>query len=791
MPNLIPTGITPLTDRGVALRESRRYRMKRRILGPPLTTDQLQHERLSKKIALGVLSSDCISSSAYGTEEILISLLPAFGIAGFSILMPMTAVVLGVLVLTTLSYREVVMVYTKSGGSYVVARANFGPVIAQLAAVALMLDYIVTVAVQSAAGTAAVISAIPAIPNSAALPITCTVVAILYLGNLRGIKEAGKFFAFPTYFFAGSMFLVIGVGIFREITGSVGHINPYVPGAYTIQSSHGLMSMVGIFYLLRAFANGGSSLTGLEAISDSVSAFKEPTGINARRTLVIMSVTLGTLVAGVSWLAHVTHAVPYYSGTPTVISQVAHAALGTGPVGHVLFLMVQLATMLILWTGANTSFNGFPFLAKFVADDGFLPRWLLKRGHRLAFSNGITLLFIASMALLIGTNANVNSLVAFYAIGVFTAFTFAGFGMSKYFQTNKPKGYRGKIAINMSSGALSLLVVIIFVITKFTEGAWLVVLLFPILSLLLLRLHREYVAEEKILEAAVSQPRAALAAHQVVIVLVDSIDLATLRTLNYARSFKAAKLRVVHFMLDGQHAQDLEAKWSSTSATGTSLEIIDCPDRRLIRSVMELALEEAADPRAQVSVLLPRRVYSPLLGRILHDHTADKIADALSSVPRVAATIVPYNVRAAEWLSEQDNPTPSDSWTAVLTAAEDASRHLPAPTAAGIELLTVPTDNPAAADDNARLPIGSLTWRQRALVEGKVHAIRVTPLSGHQALEVEVWDSSGGIKARFYGRHSIPGIKPGTSIRLTGMVGESDGHLAMANPSYELLPPGA
>ena len=786
MPTEQPTAVTALVESGVTLRESRAYRVKRRLLGPPLTSEQLEHQRLSKKVALGVLSSDCISSSAYGTEEILISLLPAFGIAGFSILMPMTAVVLGVLVLTTLSYREVVMVYTKSGGSYVVARANFGPVVAQLAAVALMLDYIVTVAVQSAAGTFAVLSAFPAIPVGAALPITLTVVTILYIGNLRGIKEAGNAFAFPTYFFASSLLLVIIVGIIREFTGTLSlvEVNAH---AYPVTHKYGLMSLLGVFYLLRAFANGGSSLTGLEAISDSVSAFKEPTGPNARRTLVIMSVTLGTLVAGVSWMAHLTHAMPYVTGAPTVISQVAHAAFGSTWFGHILYLMVQLATMLILWTGANTSFNGFPFLAKFVADDGFLPRWLLKRGHRLAFSNGITLLYIASMALLVGTKANVNSLVAFYAIGVFTAFTFAGFGMSKYFHTHQPPGWKRKIAINMSSGALSLLVVIIFVITKFTEGAWLVVALFPILSLLLLRLHREYVAEDKILASAVTQPRAALAAHQVVIVLVDSIDLATLRALDYARSFKAAKLRVIHFVLDAQHAEEMQAKWAETSATGSSLEIIDCPDRRLIRSVMGLALEEAADPRAQVSVLLPRRVYSPLLGRILHDHTADKIADALSSVPRVAATIVPYNVRAAEWTNGTDTSTPPLTRADAIAAAREAAMHEPALVDPLGERVGVSTAT-LTPSDTAAVPIAELAWRQRATVEGRVHAVHITPLAGRQALEIEIWDASGGITARFYGRHSIPGIKTGTRIRVVGMVGESDGHMAMANPSYELLP---
>src|SRR5664280_1168915 len=422
------------------------YRLKRRALGPPLTTDQLEHETLSKKLALGVLSSDCISSSAYGSEEILLILLPMFGIAAYSLLLPMTLVVLVVLVLVTLCYRQVVMLYTKAGGSYVVARENFGPIVAQVAAVALMVDYIVTV------------------------------VLILFYGNLRGLREAGRTFAFPTYFFAGSMFVVIIGGVVREVFGDLPHYDPaHAPGAFPMGHSTTLLSFGAVYILLKSFANGGSSLTGLEAISNGVSTFKTPRGLNARTTLVVMSCILGFLVAGVSWLAHQTHAVAYESGSPTVISQVAKAVLGTSAAGHVGFLLVQLATMLILYTGANTPFNGFPFLANFVAADGFLPRWLTKRGHRLAFSNGIVVLTVASLALLLGTGAHVDRLVAFYAIGVFTGFTLAGFGMAKHFRTFRGPRWKSKVAINNLVGAVSGLVVLIFAVTKFTEGAWLVV----------------------------------------------------------------------------------------------------------------------------------------------------------------------------------------------------------------------------------------------------------------------------------------------------------------------------
>src|SRR5450756_876970 len=364
-----PAALTGSTD----LPERLGYRLTRRVLGPPLTTDQLQHEKLSKKLALGVLSSDCISSSAYGSEQILLILLPTFGLVAYNLLLPVTLVVLVVLVLVTLTYRQVVMLYTKAGGSYVVARENFGPVVAQVAAVALMVDYIVTVAVQSAAGTNAVTSAIPAlVPYN--LEITVAVVLILFFGNLRGLREAGRTFAFPTYFFAGSMTIVIIGGLARQVLGGLPQYDPaHAVGAFPLGSGSSLLSFGAISILLKSFANGWSSLTGLEAISNGVSAFRSPQGINARKTLVVMSCILGTLVAWVSWLAHETHAVAYEAGSPTVISQVAKAVLGDSPVGHVGFLLVQLATTLILYTGANPPFNGLPFLAHFVAPDAFLP----------------------------------------------------------------------------------------------------------------------------------------------------------------------------------------------------------------------------------------------------------------------------------------------------------------------------------------------------------------------------------------------------------------------------------
>ncbi len=370
------------TARAARLRTSREdlgetlgYAIKRRLLGPPLVNEQLREERLSKPLALGVLAPDGISSSAYGTEEILIELLRGgLGVAAFALILPLTGVVLFVMALVVLSYREVVTVYTRAGGSYVVARENFGPRVAQIAAVALLIDYVVTVAVQVAAGTAAVASAVPALNHPDLMTIISVGIVLLMLyGNLRGIREAGRTFAIPTYLFSGVIMLVIIVGLVREFFGSLPHwhIAPGagVYGAHAPLNHSALITFGMVFVLLRAFANGGSSLTGIEAVSNAVSALRPPEGRNARQILVIQGSIVASLIAGISWMAHVTHATPYTLGVPTVLAQEADLIFGHSVLGRVMFFAVQAGTATILFTGGNTSFSGFPFLASFVAED--------------------------------------------------------------------------------------------------------------------------------------------------------------------------------------------------------------------------------------------------------------------------------------------------------------------------------------------------------------------------------------------------------------------------------------
>jgi amino acid transporter len=620
---------------------------KRGLLGRPLINDALQHERLSNPVALGVLSPDAISSTAYGSEQIMIELLPAAGMAAFALLLPITGVILLILVLVAASYRQVVMVYTRSGGSYVVARENFGPRVAQIAAASLLIDYVVTVAVQCAAGTVAVVSALPVLgPYS--LEITVGVVLMMCLANLRGLREAGAPFALPTYAFVAMVSLTIVVGIVHQVLGGLPvYDSEHIAGAVPVHQGSGLVMGATVLVLLRAFANGGSSLTGVEAISNTVNSLRAPEGINARRVLTVMACILAFLLAGVAWLAHATHATPYVDGYPSMLSEIARAVFGHGVIGNIMYFLVQASTAAILYTGGNTSFNGFPALASFVAEDRFLPRPLMKRGHRLVFSNGILTLTALAVALLIVTGGSVNALVPFYAIGVFTGFSMAGYGMTKHHLTQRAPGWRRKLAVNLSAGILSTIVVGIFAVAKFTEGAWLVVIVFPLLVLALMRLNRQYRAEASVLEMShTEQPDLARYPRHRVVVLVDAVDLAELEALRYGNGLHADHLTAVHFVIDAHHAARLQERWRHFEHE-TPLRVIDCPDRQLSKAAHELIAKVHCDhPDSKVTVLLPRRTYSPLIGRLLHDRTADKVARAISRIPGATAQIVPYDIES-------------------------------------------------------------------------------------------------------------------------------------------------
>ena len=755
------------------VKDSFAYTVKRRILGNPLNRHSLGHQRLKKRFGLGILASDCISSSAYGSEQILIALLPAFGLAAFAILMPMTAVVLVILTIITLSYRNVINVYTKTGGAYIVSRDNFGPVVAQIAAVALMLDYIVTVAIQSAAGVAAIISTFPSL-DPWKIPMILLVIGFLTYGNLRGVKEAGKVFALPTYLFIGCMFIVFAIGLYRHFTGTLEVLATNNPGAIEVGESQGLLTFAAIFILLRAFANGGSSLTGLEAISDGVALFEQPEHVNARRTLVMMSALLGTLVLGVSWFAHKIYAMPYESGTPTVISQIAKAIVGDSGFGQVMFVMVQLSTMLILFAGANTTYSAFPLLCNFVASDGYLPRQLTKRGHRLAFSNGILLLAGGGIFLVLITGGSVEHLVAFYALGVFTGFCLAGFGMTRHALRNRIGAWRAKVFINALAGSISLLVVIIFSVVKFTEGAWLVLVTAPILVMTFLRLRSQYTREQETLSVKREHERATSISRHDVAVLVDSVDIATVGAIRYARSLNPRHLTAVHFVIDDRRAEDIQKAWAASDALDdVTLELIDCPDRRLANAALDYAIRSTEKPDVELTLLLPRRSYSGFLGRLLHDQTAEEIAAPISQLSRVVATIVPFDVDRITSTSKPEAFQLRDVKPVAPVLAPKPS------TPINVEPVSHYTEDITS--------IGAIQWRKRARVQGRVTSIKTAPRGAAPTLQVEIWDESGGVSLQFLGRREIAGLEVGSQMRAEGMVGEEEGSMIILNPSYELL----
>ena len=758
------------------------YRLKRLFLGKPLVTEQLSGERLNRPIALGVLAPDCISSSAYGTEQILTQMTPYIGLAAFALVVPIMFVIIGVLFFVTTSYLDVIKYYTTAGGSYVVARDNFGPKIAQIAAVALLIDYTVTVAVQCSAGTAALTTAFPRLKNdfplvtNGTLLITVVVVLVLIFGNLRGLREAGSYFAIPTYFYVVMLSATIFIGYYKKIVGTL-HLIPQ-PATHLLvegrlgHQGNGLLMGLAFLTLLRAYANGGASLTGLEAISNGVGGFRRPESKNARATLVVMSSVLAFLLVGTTLLAHWTHAFPYAAGSPTVVGQEVSDVFGAHGFGHYIFFVVQFATVLILYTGGNTSFNGFPFLANYVATDRYLPRQLTKRGHRLAFSNGILVLGVVSLTLIIAFKASVNALVALYAIGVFTGFTLAGAGMVARHLREKGGHWRRGVFINALSASVTSLVVLVFIFAKFLEGAWIIVIVGPIMYFSLLRFHKQYLREEKAFEANSAKSSMNIRMNRV-IVFVDNYDLPTERALLYCNSLNPYSVRAVHFDIDPVVTKRLEARWgaANTASASISLEIVDCEDRRVDRAALELVADAVRDPDVFCMVILPRRGYVSRLQRLLHDRTADNMAGAVMHVPRTAATIIPY--RTLRRLTEGElTEEPVSDEVARGGVREDA--HLDA-------------DAKLRARSAGSAPIGDVTEREFVEIAGRVRSMSIGNESGVHELRCVITDNTGSITLVFQGRTNVPGIERGTRLLVKGTVTSLRREAVILNPQYEIV----
>ena len=610
------------------------------MLGRALTTDQLEHERLSNSVALAVFSSDALSSTAYASEEILLTLLVAgVGSMAFNLVLPITIAMVLVLTILVFSYRQTIKAYPSAGGAYIVTKDNLGVIPAQVAGVALLTDYILTVSVSVSAGVAALYSVFHGV-YPYRVPIALGFIAIIAIGNLRGVKESGKIFAIPTYAFLISMFLMIGVGIVKAtLGGGLEHVRLDPIQAEALATT-GAASFV---LILHAFASGGAAVTGVEAISNGVPAFKAPEWKNARNTLMVMGIFLGMMFLGISWLAGQVHAVPMEGRT--VISQIAETVYGNGVLGKFLFIFTQASTMFILVLAANTSFADFPRLASFQAEDSFMPRQLTKRGHRLVFSNGIIALAISAAVLVVILGADVSKLIPLYAVGVFTSFTLSQAGMARRHIRLKEQGWKVGLFINGLGAIVTLVVTVVIAYTKFTHGAWVIIVLIPIFVWVVVRLNHQYEAEKAELEGdAILAATAPILRRHAVVVLIDKIDRTSARAIQYARTLHPDRLWAVHIAVDEIHASELADEWSALALKQLPLDIRECPDRRINRTVLEVVHELAADGDTEVSILIPRREYRSRWHRLLHDHTADGIAKAISDVPHANVTFVPYHL---------------------------------------------------------------------------------------------------------------------------------------------------
>jgi hypothetical protein len=569
------------------------------------------------------------------------------------------------------------------------------------------------------------------------------------------------------------MTVVFVMGIYRKVNGSLPEYATDAPGLLPLGEEQGLITFAAILMILKAFANGSASLTGLEAVSDSVSLFRSPEHVNARRTFTIMAITLGSLIIGIGWLAYHTLAVPYQSGTPTVISLVAKAALGASLAGEIFYYVVQAGTMLILFAGANTCYNAFPNMVNVIANDGFLPKRLTARGHKLAFSSGILFIAVAASVLVIVSGASITVLAAIYAIAVFIGFTLTGFGMAK--KTLKEKA-KVRSMVHILAGSVSAVTVAILGITKFSEGTWLVVIGTPIALMAMRNFNKQYRKEKQALLFRSNDARATTISRHNVTVLVDTVDIATITAVRYARSLKPHTLQAVHFVLDDRKADEISALWQENPAfDDVPLELVDCADRRLPNAALEYAVRMTLKPDIELTLLLPRRAYSGFLGRLLHDQTAEKIAAPISQLQRVVATIVPFDVtRILSSSHSADNGVMKEQ-----TATKPAAFRPVAEVIKEVEPTSHYAEN--------MTPIGQIQWRKRAHVQGKVTSIKSAPRGSAPYLQVEVWDQSGGVTLQFLGRREIAGLDVGSEIRAEGMVGEEEGSLTILNPSYELL----
>ncbi len=600
--------------------------LKRWLVGLPLKTKEAAHERLSKRLALAVFSSDALSSVAYATEEILLVLtLAGSAMVGYSI--PVSLSIIGLLIILTMSYRQIIFEYPEGGGAYIVGKSNLGEWSGLVAAAALMIDYVLTVAVSVAAGMAALTSAVPdLLPHREGLCVAA--ILLVTVVNLRGVRESGQIFAVPTYIFIGTLATMLGVGAIQILSGHASRVEPL--------PSMAAAEPLTLFLLLRAFSSGCTALTGVEVISNGVSAFKKPEPKNAALTMIGMAVILGALFIGISAMAYYFGIVP--KADETVVSQIARATFGTG----LLYYLVQASTMIILILAANSSFNGFPRLASILARDSYMPHQMSMMGDRLVFSNGVIILGVFSCFLIVLFNGDTHALIPLYAVGVFLSFTISQAGMVKRWLVKKGPHWEKKLFVNGIGAVTTAIATMIIASTKFTHGAWIVIVLIPLLITFFRAIHSHYKAVSE--QVALSRGhRPPLPRRNIVVLPIGGVNRAVIRAVDYARS-RSGDIRAVLVDVDPEETARVEIQWAQWGC-GVPLTVLPSPYRSVLSSLLDY-LEQVLqkDQECWVTVVIPEILPARWWQNILHNQRAFMLKGALLFKDRVILTDVPYHL---------------------------------------------------------------------------------------------------------------------------------------------------
>lgn len=609
--------------------------LKRLLVGRPLATSEQEHQRITKKIALAVFSSDAISSTAYATEEILfVTALGASSLVlGLETLVPIAIAVALLLTVVAISYRQTIHAYPNGGGSYVVSRENLGENPSLVAGASLLVDYILTVAVSISAGVAAIVS-IPSFRSLQDHRVELGLVLILFisLANLRGIKESGRLFAAPTYIYIFTLGAMVIYGLIRTYMGNVEPIE-VPPDAFDGALMGGSLTL---FVVLKGFSSGAVALTGVEAISNGVPAFRRPESKNAAATLTAMAIILGTLFFGISVLSH--RLGPYPSEHETVLSQLGIAVFGNG----VIYVVLQFATAAILTLAANTAYADFPRLSSIIARDGYLPRQLANRGDRLVFSNGVVLLAAFAGVLIIGFGGSTTALIPLYAVGVFTSFTLSQAGMVRHHLKEREPRWRLNVVINSVGSVATLIVLLIVAVTKFTSGAWIPIVVIPIIVILLKAVKRHYTRLSEGLRVPPDfKPRPQ---NHTAVVLVGTVHRGVLEALAYAKSMHPSHLMAVTVVSDEEEQESAETAWSEFKID-VPLEIVYSPYRELTASVLRYIDElDARWDNDIVTVLIPEFVVQHWWGHLLHNQSALILKGRLLFRKGTVVTSIPYHV---------------------------------------------------------------------------------------------------------------------------------------------------